>query len=110
MNRTFAVRKECMKKSSSCSFGQMTSSVTCGSVVVNGDKDLDKDDCGENLDEYGDEENAKNLLLGERLEKVQPQGGVPIVRRTLGALVVFCLLIFEKPWMQGKGLNLVGLI
>ena len=52
----------------------------------------------------------KNLLLGERLEKVQPQGGVPIVRRTLGALVVFCLLIFEKPWMQGKGLNLVGLI
>ena len=72
MNRTFAVRKECMKKSSSCSFGQMTSSVTCGSVVVNGDKDLDKDDCGGNLDEYGDEENAKNLLLGERLEKVQP--------------------------------------
>ena len=59
MNRTFAVRKECMKKSSSCSFGQMTSSVTCGSVVVNGDKDLNKNDCGENLDEYGDEENAK---------------------------------------------------
>ena len=48
-----------MKKSNSCSFGQMTSSVTCGSVVVNGDKDLDKDDCGENLDEYGDEENVK---------------------------------------------------
>ena len=81
------------------------------SCCDNGDKDLDKDDCGENLDEYGDEENTeKNLLLGERLEKVQPQGGVPIVRRTLGALVVFCLLIFEKPWMQGKGLNLVGLI
>ena len=48
-----------MKKSNSCSFGQMTSSVTCGSVVVNGDKDLDKDDCGENLNEYGDEENVK---------------------------------------------------
>ena len=26
---TLAVRKECMKKSSSCSLGQITSSVTC---------------------------------------------------------------------------------
>merc|ERR1719167_813521 len=29
---TFAVRKECMKKSSSCSFGQITSSVTSSLV------------------------------------------------------------------------------
>ena len=112
MNRTFAVRKECMKKSSSCSFGQMTSSVTCGSVVVTTVIKISTRMTAVRIlmNMAMRKILKKNLLLGERLEKVQPQGGVPIVRRTLGTLVVFCLLIFEKPWMQGKGLNLVGLI
>ena len=45
-----------------------------------GGVDYDRDE-GELQD---DEDGHNHLLLGERLEKVQPQGGVAIVRRTLG--------------------------
>ena len=36
------------------------------------------------LDESEHQDDYNHLLFGERLEKVQPEGGVAIVRRTLG--------------------------
>ena len=86
---TLAVRKECMKKSSSCSLGQITSSVTCAQCfqyIL----------CDTFLGMWGNHRFCKtamnsreklktfNLLFCERLEKVQPQSCVAIVRRALG--------------------------
>ena len=86
---TLAVRKECMKKSSSCSLGQITSSVTCAQCfqyIL----------CDTFLGMWGNNRFCKtamnsreklktfNLLFCERLEKVQPQSCVAIVRRALG--------------------------
>ena len=86
---TLAVRKECMKKSSSCSLGQITSSVTCAQCFQYILSDTFLGMWGNHRfckTAMNSREKLKtfNLLFCERLEKVQPQSCVAIVRRTLG--------------------------